>query len=221
MTTDNDDKDVKPFTRSDVEVVERTTLYEQYFRVDHYILKHRLFEGGWSGHIPREIFERGHAVSVVLFDPLRDALVMIEQFRAGAYAAMNSPWFGGDCSPLLIEITAGIIEDGETPEEVARREAKEETGCEITDIVPLCHYLVSPGGSSESCFIFCGRVDSAKAGGIHGLSHEHENIRVRAVPVAQVFEWLDNGRINNAMTMIGLQWFRRRHCALRAKWSGT
>ncbi len=218
MTTDNGDK---PFTRKDVEVVEKSTLYEQYFRVDHYLLKHRLFEGGWSGHMPREIFERGHAVSAVLFDPARDVLVMIEQFRAGAYAAMNSPWFDDDASPWLIEITAGIIEDGETPEEVARREAKEETGCEITDIVPFCHYLVSPGGSSESCFVFCGRVDSTKAGGIHGLSDEQENILVRAVPVTRVFEWLDSGRINNAMTIIALQWFRRRHCALREKWGSA
>jgi len=214
-------KDAKPFTSSDVEVVERTTLYEQYFRVDRYLLKHRLFEGGWSGDISREVFERGHAVAAVLFDPERDALVMIEQFRAGAYAAMNSPWFDDDASPWLIEIVAGIIEDGEAPEEVARREAKEETGCEITDIVPFCHYLVSPGGSSETCFIFCGRVDSTKADGIHGLAHEQENIRVRAVPVSQALEWLDSGRINNAMTMITLQWFRRRHCALQAKWGGA
>ena len=205
-------------TRDDVNIFEKTTPFEGYFRIDRYRLRHRLFEGGWSGELTREIFERGHAVAVLLYDPDLDTLVFIEQFRCGALAAASSPWFGAGFSPWLLECIAGIIEDGESPEEVARREAVEEAGCEIGEIVPVCHYLVSPGGTSESLFVFCGRVDAQNAGGVHGLTEEHEDIRVLAVPSAEAFRWLDEGRFNNAMTLIAMQWFRMNHETLRARW---
>jgi len=92
----------------------------------------------------REIFERGHAVSVVLYDPDLDNLVFIEQFRPGALAAKSSPWFDADFSPWLVETVAGIIGEGETPEQVARREAVEEADCKILELEPVCHYLASP-----------------------------------------------------------------------------
>ena len=205
-------------TRNDVEVTEKSNAYQGYFRIDRYRLKHRLFEGGWSGEVMREVFERGHAVAVLPYDPDLDQLVFIEQFRAGAHAALASPWFGEDVSPWLVECIAGIIEEGETPENVARRETMEEADCQIQDIVPVCHYLVSPGGSSESVFVFCGRVDAADAGGIHGLSEEHEDIRVTAVPTKEAFDWLESGKIINAMTLIALQWFKLNYPNLRERW---
>ena len=208
------------FTSDDVDIIEKQTPFRGYFRIDHYRLKHRLFEGGWSQEISREIFERGHAVTALLFDPDLDRLVLIEQFRVGAYCSLASPWFDDSFSPWLVECIAGIIEEGETPEQVARREAVEEAGCEITDIVPVCHYLVSPGGSTESVFVFCGRVDSSAAVGIHGIIEEHENIRVFSVPVIEALHWLDEGRIANAMTLIALQWFKIHHEGLRARWLG-
>lgn len=208
------------FTSDDVDIIEKQTPFRGYFRVDRYRLKHRLFEGGWSQEVSREIFERGHAVTALLFDPDLDRLVFIEQFRVGAFCALASPWFDDGFSPWLVECIAGIIEEGETPEQVARREAVEETGCEITDIVPVCHYLVSPGGSTESVFVFCGRVDSSAAGGIHGITEEQENIRVFAVPVDEALDWLDGGRIDNAMTLIALQWLKLNHEGLRARWLG-
>ena len=208
------------FTNDDVDVIDKQTPFRGYFQIDHYRLKHRLFEGGWSQELSREIFERGHAVTALLFDPDLDRLVFIEQFRVGAFCALASPWFDDGFSPWLVEFIAGIIEDGETPEQVARREAVEEANCEITDMVPVCHYLVSPGGSTESVFIFCGRVDSEHAGGIHGITEEHENIRVFAVPVDEALNWLDEGRIVNAMTLIALQWFKLNHEWLRARWLG-
>lgn len=202
----------------DVEIIDKTTPYRGYFRLDVYRLKHRLFEGGWSGEMTREVFERRHAVCVLLFDPQRDELVFIEQFRPGAFAALSSPWFGDDASPWLMECVAGIIEEGETPEDVARREAVEEAGVEIADLLPICHYFASPGGSTESIFAFCGRVDASRADGIHGVTDEHENIRVQVMTVKEAFELLDQGRINNAMTLVPLQWFRTNHQSLRSRW---
>ena len=209
-----------PFSRDDVDVIEKLTPFQGFFRIEKYRLKHRLFEGGWSREMSREIFERGHAVTALLFDPDRDSFVFIEQFRPGAFCALSSPWFEDGFSPWLVECIAGIIEEGETPEQVVRRETVEEAGCEIIDIVPVCHYLVSPGGSTESAFVFCGRVDSSTAGGIHGIVEEHENIRVFTVPVAEAMKWLDEGIITNAMTLIALQWFKLNHEGLRARWLG-
>ncbi len=205
----------------DVEVIEKETAFQGYFRVDRYRLKHRRFEGAMGPEITREVFERGHAACCLLYDPDLDKLALIEQFRPGAYAALSSPWFDeAEDSPWLIEVIAGIIEEGEEPEAVVRREAVEEAGLTISDIEFLFHYLVSPGGASESMFAFCGRIDASNAGGVHGLETEGENIRVLVVDVKDAFDMLDRGRITNSMTLIPLQWFRAHHEALRARWLG-
>jgi len=207
-----------PLTPDDVEVVERTTPFQGYFRLDHYRLKHRLFEGGWSGEMSREVFERGHAVCVLPYDPDRDEVVFIEQFRPGAYAALASEWFDDGASPWLVECVAGIIEKGENPDDVARREMIEETGLEVSQLTRVFHYLVSPGGSTESVFLYCGRVDAADAGGVYGMTEEHENIRVFSVSAEEAFAMMDQGRINNAMTLIGLQWLKANRGRIRAEW---
>ena len=203
----------------DVEVIEKTTPFDGYFRIDRYSIKHRLFEGGWGGEISREIFERGHAACCLLFDPERDALVFIEQFRPGAYAALASPWYdAAESSPWLIEVVAGIIDEGENPEDVVRREALEESGCTVSNLELISHYLVTPGGSTESMFSYCGRVDSSTAMGIHGVAEEGENIRVFVVSADEAFAMMDQGRIINSMTMIAMMWFRTNHQNLRTRW---
>ncbi|HEC14902.1 MAG TPA: NUDIX domain-containing protein [Rhodospirillales bacterium] len=208
--------------KNDVEVIGKETRFDGFFRLDHYRLKHRLFKGGWSGAMSREVFERGHAVAALLYDPDLDRLVMVEQFRPGAYAALASPWFDENThSPWLVEFIAGIIGEGENPEDVARRESREEANCEIKEIIPVYHYFSSPGGSSESVFFFCGRVNAGTAGGIHGLPHENEDIRVFTVSVKQALQWLETGEINNALTLIGLQWLYMNHERVRALWRNT
>ncbi|NQU59684.1 MAG: NUDIX domain-containing protein [Rhodospirillales bacterium] len=209
-----------PLSADDVEVVDKQTPYQGYFKVDTYRLKHRLFEGGWSGEMEREVFERGHAVAVLPYDPVLDRVVLIEQFRPGAFAALKSQWFDDGASPWLIECVAGIIEKGEKPEDVVRRESIEETGCEIREILPIHHYLVSPGGTSESVFVYCGRTDASNAEGVYGLTDEHENIRVFSLAAKEAFALLDEGRIINAMTIIALQWLKANHAQVRENWRG-
>jgi ADP-ribose pyrophosphatase len=193
-----------------VEVLSHKTIYRGYFRIDEYRFRHKLHEGGWTGEIRREIFERGHAAAILMFDPERDCLVLAEQFRAGALAAGWDPW--------LIEVAAGIIEDGESAEEVVRREALEETGCAVTEVVHIQDYLASPGGSSEAVSVFCGKVDSAGAGGIHGLADEQEDIRVLVVPYAEAIDRLDAGRVTNAGAIIALGWLARHHDEIVERW---
>jgi ADP-ribose pyrophosphatase len=202
----------------DVDVLATETVFEGFFRVQRWRLRHRLFAGGWSPPVEREIFERGHAVGVILYDPDRDVLVLIEQFRIGALVAAAAPETGNSISPWLIEIVAGIIDDGETPEQVARREALEEAGCEVGEMLPVCRVVLTPGVCSETIALFCGRVRAPAHGSIHGLAQEHEDIRVICVPAAETFRWLDGGRITNATAMIGLQWFRHNHDRIRNAW---
>ena len=196
----------------DVEIIARDEAYRGYLRLDAFRLRHRRHDGGWTGEMSRELIERGHAVAVLPYDPARDEVVLIEQFRIGAYAAGRPPW--------QIEIVAGIIEDGEEPEDVARRECVEECGCRIEALVHVCDFLASPGVLSETTAVYCGRTDTTGAGGVHGLDHEHEDIRAIALRAETAFAWLDDGRILNRPAIIARQWLRRERERLRRDWGG-
>lgn len=204
----------------DVEVLGEETVYRGYFRVDRWRLRHRLFAGGWSQPFFREVFDRGHAVAVILYDPAADALILIEQFRVGALAATRSPACRAPFNPWLVEVVAGIIDDGEAAEDVARREAIEEAGCTVLEMFEVCRFVLTPGVSSETITLYCARTEAPAMGGIHGLDHEHEDIRVLVVPAADAFAWLEAGRITNATALIALQWFRLHHAEVRARWHG-
>ncbi|GAB6053913.1 ADP-ribose diphosphatase [Magnetospira thiophila] len=209
----------KKFHNSDVELEQSETLYDGYFRLERHTLRHKRFGGGWTDTFQREIFERGHAVAVLPYDPKRDEVMLIEQFRIGAHAAFRQlDWFGDAPSPWLIEVVAGIVEPGETPEEVATREIVEEIGLQALDLRKIRTYLATPGGSSESLILYVARVDSAGAGGIHGLEHEHEDIRAYGVPATEAIAMVDDGRIINATAMLALEWLRHNRDSLRAEW---
>jgi ADP-ribose pyrophosphatase len=202
----------------DVETIEKTTVFEGYFRIDRHVLRHLRFDGGWTEPITREVFERGHAAAALLYDPDLDRLVLIEQFRIGVLAAADAPEVAETFSPWLIEIVAGIIDAGETPEGVVRREAQEEAGCTVDALEPACIMFASPGAASETIRIFCGCVDAAHAGGIHGLAEEHEDIRVLVVSSEEAFRRLDEGEVINATAMVALHWFRVNRARIRALW---
>ncbi len=131
------------FAKNDVEIIARETLYSGFFSMDLYRFRHRLFNGEMSGEIRREIFERGHAAVLLPFDPVRDEVVLVEQIRIAAYDVSESPW--------LLEMVAGMIEEGETVEDVARREALEEAGLVVGRTKPVLSYLASPGAPASAC----------------------------------------------------------------------
>ncbi len=198
------------FAKNDVEIIARETLYRGFFSMDLYRFRHRLFNGGMSGEIRREIFERGHAAVLLPFDPVRDEVVLIEQIRIAAYDVSESPW--------LLEMVAGMIEEGESVEDVARREALEEAGLVVGRTKPVLSYLASPGGTSERLSIMVGEVDATTADGIHGLAEEHEDIRVHVVSREQAYQWVEEGKIDNAASVIALQWLQLHYQTLRNEW---
>ncbi len=198
------------FTQNDYEIVKREVPYQGVFRMARYQFRFRLFNGGWSQVIIREVMERKSASGVLLYDPLLDQVVLIEQFRPGAMANPQSPW--------LIEIVAGIIDANEDPKRVADRETQEEAGCEILDLYPICEYFVSPGGSTEYFHLYCGRIDSSNAGGIHGLAEENEDIRTFTLPTDEAFMLLTEGKIKTSPAIISLQWLQLNREWLKQLW---
>jgi len=185
------------------QILRRERLYDGYFQIEKYRLKHSQFAGGMSGEIERELFERGHAAAVLPYDPQLGKVLLVEQFRIGAHVCGDDPW--------LLEPIAGILEPGESPEELVHREAMEEAGIELQQLRSICSYLVSPGGSSEKIWLFCAKADLSQAGGLHGLAEEGEDIKVHLFDVAEVLELLHGGQIGNAMALIALQWFELHH----------
>ena len=198
------------FASDAVQILARDTVFKGYFRMDRYTVRHRTYRGGWTGDITREIFERGHAVVVILYDPMRDEVAMIEQFRCGALAADMYPW--------LVECVAGIIEKGETPEQVALRECVEEAGTEAKDIFEIGKFIITPGGSSETVVLFCARIDATQISGFHGLEHEGEDIRVFTLPLVEAYGMIKDGRINNSMAVISIQYLMLEKEALKVRW---
>ncbi len=197
-------------TAENVQVIEKRPLYRGFFRADEYFLKYPRYDGRMSRTVSREITERGHAAAILLYDAVRDKVVLVEQFRAGAYFAGEYPW--------VVECVAGIIGEGEPPEAVARREAVEESGCEVGDVVPICRYFSSPGGMTETLYVFCGKVDSSKHESEAGLESEGEDTRVLVWDADEALKALADGRINNAVTIISLQWFMMNRQKLKEKW---
>lgn len=201
------------------EVLGHKVLYKRFFQLDEYRVRYDKFEGG-SNEVVREVFERGDAVAVLPYDPLRDEIVLVEQFRAGAVKASLEA--GREETPLgtpwLLELIAGMIDKGGAAEEVVRREAFEEAGCELRDLIRVYRYLVSPGGTTEQVTLYAARTDTACLGGIHGLDHEHEDIKVHVIKRTDALDMLSTGQITNAVTLIGLQWLALNYRNLQSRW---
>ena len=195
----------------DVEIIASTTEFDRHLKVDVVRFRHRLFAGGWGGERVFDVVRRGAAAAIVLYDPARDCVVLIEQFRVAALYGGRSPW--------QMECVAGLIDTDETPEEVARRETREEANlAPIGDLVPIQAMLPACGSFDETVWLYCGRIDSTDAGGIHGLPEENEDIRVVVKTIAEIAAMLDAGAIESAHTVIGLYWLLRHRDRLRKTW---
>lgn len=203
------------FGAGDVEILERRTPFQGFFRVDRLSLRHRHYEGGWGQPVTREVFIRPQAAAVLPYDPVRGEILLVEQFRVGALdGARDTPW--------CLELIAGLADkDDEAATELVRREAIEEAGVELGELAPVADYMPSPGGSNERLRVFVGRADLTDAGGVHGCQEEGEDIRVVVQPVAAIEDLLRSGRVDNAASLIALQWFLLHHHELDRRWRGA
>jgi len=197
------------FGRDDFEVLERELVYDGFTSLEKLSLSHACYLGG-SQQVSRELLVRQNAVAVLLYDPMKDAVVLVEQFRVGAIYDEKGPW--------MLELVAGLIDTDEPPEVVARRECIEEAGCCPTELTFISAFYLSPGVSSEKLHLYCAHIDSSgisnsiDTSSVHGLTEEGEDIRVHVIPISDAIAALNAGKIDNAITIIGLQWlFIHRH----------
>ncbi len=192
------------------QIVSRDRVFNGFYKMDKFVFTHDLFTGGTSPEITRELMIRPDAVCVLLFDPVLDQVVLVEQFRIGGLSQDN-PW--------LLELVAGLIDKDESPEEVGRREAVEEAGIELGRMKQISKYLPSPGGSNEEVYLFIAEVDSSNAGGVFGLEHEGEDIRVAVMSVDDAWHQVQKGRMNNAAGIMAMQWLQLNYDQIKQEWS--
>lgn len=199
-----------PFTSQDVVLLKEDNLAQGFFTLVRQHIKHRLFNGEWSSEFTRELLKRKSAVAVLLYDPDLDRVLLIQQFRAGAIGRLATPW--------LLEIVAGVYDETENLDAVAKRESAEEAGCMIKALHPICEYFVSPGGSNEYLHLYIGHIDASHAGGIYGLPEEHEDIHAFTLTTDEALNWLKEGRINTSPAIIALLWLQLNREGLRNLW---
>ncbi len=192
----------KPFTREDVSIEQEETAYSGFFTAKKFTLRHTLFAGGQSALITRELFCRGQSVGILLYDPQLDCVGLTRQFRIGCLDNVEGPW--------VWEVIAGVNDKNETPQQVAVREVAEESGIVIEerDLLPICGYYTSPGGTDEYLQLYCALTSLAEAGGVYGLDGEGEDILFKTLSYDMVISAMLNGSINNAATVIALQWLQ-------------
>lgn len=199
----------------DLQITGHEIAFRRHLRLDIYRFRHRLYSGEWSSERVWDVVRRGAAVAVLLYDPDREAVVLVEQFRLPPLLGGYTPW--------VVETVAGLVDkENESLEEVARRETAEEANLAVIgELIPIQRYVPMPGNSDETIMLYCGRVDSSTAGGIHGVADEAEDIRVVVKPLAELEAMLDAGQIETGHTMICLYWLLRHREAVRHKWGVT
>ncbi len=212
MSIKKSSPDILRFSHKDMTVEKVEQKFKGFFSINEVHVNHRLYEGGTSIALKREIFERGDAVVLLPYDPVTDKVVIIEQFRLGA---MN------DKTPWQLEFIAGMFGENEHPIDVAIREAKEEANLDIIkeDIIEVSRFFTSPGGTSECIYMFAAKVDITDVGGVHGLEEEGEDILVHVLSREEALDLLAQGKISNASTVIGLQWLQLNYARLQKSWS--
>ncbi len=185
--------------------------YDGHFKVDQLVVQHELFAGGMSNALKRERVSRKNSVAVLPYDPLRDEVVLVEQFRIGALEQDESPW--------LIEIVAGLLEQGEDYEQVAVREAMEEANCVLDNLHYVTSFYPTPGGFAEVSHVYIGQTNTQELGGTFGLQEEGEDIRVHVVSSDEAIEMLGQGKIRSAIPMIAMYNFIQLRDKLKKEWA--
>ncbi len=193
----------------DLQVAQYQLPYANFFAVEEYDLTYRRFDGAQSAQINRAVFVSGDAVTVLPYDPVRDRVLLIEQFRAG-------PMGRGDPQPWLLEAIAGRIDPGEGPEDAARREAVEEAGLTLGAMEFVGSYYPSPGAKSEYLYSYVALCDLPDGvDGIFGEASEAEDIRGHLMSYQDFMALVTSGEVNNAPLLLTALWLQRERSRLR------
>ncbi len=173
-----------------VEQMSRKEAYGRFFSVEEISLRHRRYDGGWSPVLQREVFISADAALLLPYDPVRDCVLLISQFRVG-------PMARGQVQCWMLEPIAGRVDAAETPEDAARREAVEEAGLHLERLYPLAPHYPTPGANSEFFYPFIAVADlSDRSSGLgFGLASEGEDIATHIMSRAELMELLESGQL--------------------------
>ncbi len=198
-------------TAGDVQIQSQSEVYANFFSVEEYDLTHRRFDGSISAPLNRGAFISADAATVLPYDPQRDCVMLIEQFRMGPFAR-------GDMQCWSLEAIAGRIDAGETPEACVHREAAEEAGITLSDLHAAYRFYPSPGGQVEYIYSFIGIADLPDtAAGLGGVPSEGEDIRAHIVPFERLMALLESGELENGPLIVSVQWLALHRARLRSK----
>ena len=184
---------------SKFKILNKKNIHNGFFKMNEVTLKYKKYDGTWSNEIKRELFGGAQVSAVLPYDPKNKKIVLIQQFRPGTISKDNNNY--------LDEVVAGIIDPGESPEEAAKRECLEETGCKINKLTNIQGYYPAPGSSESFFSLFLGEVDAPDKETIRGLENENEDILVKSYSFMDVKNKMENKEILNGLTLIALQWF--------------
>ncbi len=185
------------FEKAKTEIVSEKTLADQWTRLSTFEIDYTDSRGE-KHRLKREVYHRTPAACILLYDPKRETVVLVRQFRLPAQLVEESAW--------MIEVPAGLL-DGDDPEAAIRREAMEETGFRVRDVRFLFKSMTSPGSSTEVIHFFAAVIDTSDRvadGG--GLAEEHEDIEVLEVRLSDAMAMIERGDIYDAKTIMLLQW---------------
>ena len=185
--------------KPDYKIINKKELYSGFFSLNKYEFIHKKHDGNWTETIQREVFSGAHVSTLLPYDPVKKEIVLIQQFRAGVISRYDDDY--------LYEIVAGMVDENEVPEETAKRECFEETGCKVNTISPILGYFPAPGSSESFYHLYLGEINTFDGERIMGLENENEDILVKSFKVEKVREMLKDNIIKNGVTLIALQWF--------------
>jgi ADP-ribose pyrophosphatase len=193
-------------------IISQKRVFERFFVLDVVEAEpHSLRHDGYTARIEREVLRHEDAVAaVLLYNPRTDEILFNRQFRMGVFLR-------GEDDPFVLESAAGGVDKGETPEEGARREALEETGCTVRELEFIGTCYPSGGCLDQKFYMYAGCIDEATPG-FHGVEEEGEEIQTLLVPAEEAIRMLDRNEIQNATTVLMLHWFARHHARLKKKW---
>ena len=183
---------------SAIRIIDQQTVWKRFIHLRTLVIEQTRADGRVE-RLDREVHDHGPAASVLLVDPARQSLILVRQFRPGAF-------FGGHVDGFLLEVPAGLLDD-DAPEEAVAREAMEETGYAVRDVRHLFDIYSSPGTLTERVGCFVAHIDATKRDGKGGgVDGEGEDIEIVEMPIDEAYGLVATGGIQDAKTIVLLQW---------------
>ncbi|ABK42634.1 NUDIX hydrolase [Magnetococcus marinus MC-1] len=182
-----------------------------FLKVVRAVVDYQRSDGGRSGPHPLECVKRPPAAVMIPYDPRRDELILVRQFRIGAYMEDSSRGWA-------LEFPAGLCDQESDPMQTARRELLEETGYQAISVEPVMTFLVNPGFVSERIHLFLTIIDAehpVALGG--GLEHEQEDIQTLRVTYDEALAMVADGRMDGGPPILALQWLTLNRARIRAE----